>query len=211
MNTNSKIISITPVNDLFTVSWMLSKRCNYDCMYCPDFLHDATSVSHSLEKLQESWIKIFEKSQHLNLGYKIVFGGGEVTVNKSFLPFVKWMRNNYPSIKQIMITTNGSASCRYYIDLAKYVESISFSTHSEFIKEKDFFNKAVALNKILIRPEKSFHVNIMNEYWNHERIELYKKFLDQHQISYIVNNIEYRLATRTFFIKKGKYDIDQVG
>ena len=207
---DSKIIKVVPISDLFSITWMLGKFCNYDCMYCPDYLHDATSVPHSLDKLQQSWTKVYKKTEHLSLNYKIAFTGGEVTANKNFLPFVKWMRDNYECVKQIIITTNGSASERYYLDLAQYVDSISFSTHSEFIKEKEFFNKAVAINQVMPRPGKSFHVNIMNEHWNQDRIELYKTFLDQAQISYSVDEIDYTKSVRTFFIKKGTYDIEQL-
>ena len=90
-----------------------------------------------------------------------------------------------------LLTTNGSASANYYIKLSRVVESISFSTHSEFMDEKEFFEKTVKVNSVMIRPHKSFHVNIMNENWNAEGITRYKSFLDKHNISYTVNEIFY--------------------
>jgi len=191
---------------------MLGAFCNYDCMYCPSELHDAQSKNHDLADLKLSWDKIYRKTQHLSMPYKLSFTGGEVTANKSFLPFVKWLRNhkNQFNIQMILVTTNGSASTRYYMDLANFVESISFSTHSEFIDEKKFFETCVVINSKMIRPEKSFHVNIMNETWNQDRIELYKKFLSDHDISHSVNEIDWRYKIRDYNIAKGKYNIEQL-
>ena len=63
------------------------------------------------------------------------------------------------------------------------------------------------LNQKMIRPRKSFHVNIMNEYWNRDRIELYRKWLDNHEISYSVNEINYQHKTREYPIMKGKSNL----
>jgi MoaA/NifB/PqqE/SkfB family radical SAM enzyme len=202
-----KIISVTPTTEYLSLTWMLGARCNYDCMYCPTELHDATSQPHDLETMQQVWKNIYEKTQYKNLLYKISFTGGEVTANKNFLPLVQWLRNNYKDIAMILLTTNGSASKRYYIDLCQHVESISFSTHSEFMNEKRFFETVAAINKIMVRPKKSIHVNIMDEYWNQERIKIYQKFLDQHAVSYSVNSVDYATATRTYVLNQGEQNL----
>ena len=197
------IVRVTPLPEYFSLTWMLGSRCNYDCMYCPTELHDMTSRPHDLESMQQVWRNIYEKTQDKNLPYKISFTGGEVTANKNFLPLIKWLRDTYADIAMILLTTNGSASQRYYLDLSQYVESISFSTHSEFMDEQRFFDTVTAVDGIMIRPQKSVHVNIMNEHWNQDRIELYKKWLDQRNISYTVNEINYTQATRTYILKQG--------
>ena len=188
---NNQIIKIEPIPKYFSITWMLGSFCNYDCMYCPPELHDDTSRPHDLETMQIVWRNIYDKTQHLGLKYKISFTGGEVTANKNFLPLVNWLRSTYADIAMIVITTNGSASANYYLKLARVVEAISFSTHSEFMIEEEFFDKAVKVNSIMISPNKSFHVNIMDEPWNSEGIVRYKSFLDQHHISYSVNEIFY--------------------
>lgn len=205
--TTNKIISVTPVPEHFSLTWMLGARCNYDCMYCPEELHDTTSRPHDLETMQQVWINIHEKTQHKNLPYKITFTGGEVTANKQFLPLVKWLRTAYPEIAMILLNTNGSASQRYYEDLSQHVESISFSTHSEFMNEQRFFNTVLAVDRLMIRPVKSVHVNIMNEHWNQSRIELYQRWLSEHNISYTVNEIDYTVATRTYILDQGEKNL----
>ena len=187
----SKIIKIEPLPKYYSITWMLGSFCNYSCSYCPDELHDSTSRPHDLETLKTAWQNIHQKTQHLGLKYKISFTGGEVTANKNFLPFLEWLRSNYADVVMALLTTNGSASANYYIKLARVVESISFSTHSEFMDEEEFFDKTVKINSVMIHPHKSFHVNIMNESWNADGITRYKSLLDKHNISYTVNEIFY--------------------
>ena len=207
---SNQIIKIEPVPKYFSITWMLGSFCNYDCMYCPSELHDTTSRPHDLDTMQSVWKNIYKKTKHLRLPYKISFTGGEVTANKNFLPLVQWLRNTYKDIAVIVITTNGSASADYYLRLAKNIEAISFSTHSEFMDEKIFFDKIYKVNSIMIPPKKSLHVNIMDEYWNQDRIKVYKEWLERHKISYTVNEINYTKQIRTYFVKQGKQNLDQI-
>jgi organic radical activating enzyme len=177
-------------------------------MYCPSELHDSTSRPHDLETMQQAWQNIYEKTKQKKLPYKISFTGGEVTANKNFLPLTEWLRSNFKEIHMILVTTNGTASQRYYEKLSQMVESISFSTHSEFMNEQEFFDKVYAINSIMIRPDKSVHVNIMDEHWNTARIELYKQWLDQRNISYSVNSIDYTQAIRTDILNFGKQNLE---
>jgi hypothetical protein len=71
------------------------------------------------------------------------------------------------------------------------------------MNEQRFFDTVVAVDRIMLRPQKSVHVNIMNEHWNQDRIELYKKWLDQRNISYTVDQINYTKATRTYVLEQG--------
>lgn len=191
-----QIIKVEPVPQYFVITWMLGSLCNYDCMYCASDLHDSTSKPHDLKTLQLAWNDIQQKSDHLGLPYKISFTGGEVTANKSFLPFAEWLRANLPSTSMIIVTTNGSASINYYSRLSDLVDAISFSTHSEFMDEAEFFSKVRHVNTLMKPPAKSVHVNIMDEPWNQHRISLYKDFCDRHGIRYSVNKLNMTLRIR---------------
>jgi hypothetical protein len=158
--------------------------------------------------MQTAWQNIYNKTQIKGLKYKISFTGGEVTANKNFLPLTKWLREQYQDIDMIIITTNGSASLNYYRKLSQYVEAMSFSTHSEFMDEADFFSKVEKLNQIMIRPEKSFHVNIMDEHWNQDRISLYQQWLTEKNISHSVNRIDYQHRTRDEIVSHGKKNFE---
>ena len=202
------IYRIEPTDRVFSLTWNIGTRCNYDCMYCPTSLHDNYSKHVSLDLLKQRWQSVFSKTAHKNLLYKISFTGGEVTVNKSFLPLVQWMRKNYQdTIAKILVTSNGSASLNYYTRLYALIDNLSLSFHSEHANEQKFFDLAIKLGQNLL-PGKHLHVNIMGESWNQHRIKLYQKILDQHSISNAVNNIDYSMQTRSFPIMKGESNLD---
>jgi MoaA/NifB/PqqE/SkfB family radical SAM enzyme len=202
------IYRIEPTDQVFSLTWNIGTRCNYDCMYCPTSLHDNYSKHSSLELLKQRWQSVFGKTAHKNLPYKISFTGGEVTVNKSFLPLLRWMRENYqPNIAKILVTSNGSASLNYYTKLYALVDNLSLSFHSEHADEQKFFDLVIKLHQNLL-PGKHLHVNIMNEVWNQHRIPEYQRILDQHNISNVVNNIDYSKQTRSFPIMKGESNLD---
>lgn len=190
MPAEARIISVRPEPEHFSITWMLGSLCNYDCMYCRPEYHDNHSRPHDLDQLKTAWKNIVKESSHLGLRYKISFTGGEVTANKSFLPFVEWLRQEFDCIDMLQITTNGSASLGYYKRLCDSLEAMAFSTHSEFMDEAAFFRKVKEINKLMIRPRKSVHVNIMDEPWHRERICDYVRFCQQHEISHSVNHVD---------------------
>jgi len=207
---NPKIIRVDPTTPMISLSWMIGARCNYDCMYCPEELHNNTSTHPSLEKLKLAWNNLYTKTQYLNLPYKISFTGGEVTANKSFLPLIEYIKNGNFNIGQLGVTTNGSASLNYYQRLCNLIDVISFSTHSEFFNEAEFFYKVEQLDKIMIRPEKSLHVNIMDEYWNQDRIALYQAWLQDRTISHSLNRINYDRQIRTQVLHQGTQNLETI-
>lgn len=178
-------------------------------MYCPTTFHDMSSPHPNLEKLKDVWNSFYQKTREKNLPYKISFTGGEVTANKSFLPLIEYLQSGDFNIGQLFVTTNGSASLKYYQRLARLVNGISFSTHSEYIKEQEFFDKVAAIDKLMIRPERSVHVNIMDEFWNQDRIALYQEWCTKHNISHSVNAINYSLKNRSEPILNGVYNLER--
>jgi MoaA/NifB/PqqE/SkfB family radical SAM enzyme len=201
-----KIIRLEPIENAIIFTWMIGARCNYDCMYCPSWSHNNERPHHTFEDLKTVWSNFYSATRDKNLPYRISFTGGEVTANKNFLPLIEFLRQQNVSIR-MLVTTNGSASKRYYQRLAALVDSISFSTHSEFFDEQKFFEKVFLIDQQMIRPEKSVHVNIMNEYWNQDRIDLYKQLLDDRGVSYSVNAIDYSAKIRDFPVQKGQLNL----
>lgn len=202
------IISVEPIDRTFTISWRIGIRCNYDCMYCSKNWHDNVSKNLSLEALQSAWQSIFEKTRHRNLKYKISFTGGEVTINRAFLPFLRWLRENYQDyIYKILVTSNGSASYNYYYRMLEYVDNITFSTHTEFIDEKKFFEMVIRLQKT--KPKQShISVAIMEEFWCIDKVSQYEQYLKKHGVHCNINKLDYSFKTRTIPIMKGNYNLD---
>lgn len=202
-----KIVRVTPVENFFSITWMIGSRCNYDCMYCPSDIHDDYSTPHDLVTLQTAWKNIYEASKRCGMPYKINITGGEPTANRYLLPFIEWLKNHYRDVVMISVTTNGSASLRYYENLCSKIDSISFSTHSEHIDEQQFFAKVERLNSIMIPPQKSLHVNIMNEFWNQDRIKIYQQWLSDRGINHSVNDIDFSLRSRDHPIMQGSLNL----
>lgn len=206
-----KIIKIEPAQEEIKLGWMLSRYCNYDCMYCPTDYHDKDSKTlYSLETLQEKWETFYNKTNYLNLPYKISITGGEPTANKNFLPFIIWLKETYPQVENIIVTSNGSASINYYKKLADHINNLSLSFHSEFTNEAEFFTKAQELDVYFKSIDKHFHVNIMKELWNSERINLFVEYLDKHTINYSINDIVENLGPRSTRQHKGVINIEQI-
>jgi MoaA/NifB/PqqE/SkfB family radical SAM enzyme len=204
----TKIISIKPTEKYFSLNWQIDIRCNYDCMYCNSEWHNDSSEFKGMEELQNVWLNVFNKTKNLNLPYKISFTGGELTANKNFLPFATWLKNNYSEyLFKVLVTTNGSASTGYYQKMFEAVDNISFSLHSEHINEQKFFNKLIQLRKKLL-PNNFIHVDIMNEFWNQNRIPHYIQLLESNNISYSVNEIDYKHQTRAIPIMRGDLNLE---
>lgn len=204
----SRIVQVTPTEEYFSVTWQVGIRCNYDCMYCSPEWHDNTSKHHSLETLKEAWLRIYSKTQYLNLPYKISFTGGELTTNRHFLPFVTWLREQYGNkLFKLLLTTNGSATFKYYSKMFDAIDNISFSVHSEHINEQKFFDMIIKL-KQQINKSKFIQVDIMNESWNKDRIPLYTDLLTKHNISYTINEIDYKFQNKVYPIFQGKLNLE---
>jgi MoaA/NifB/PqqE/SkfB family radical SAM enzyme len=205
-----RIVRVDPTSPMISLTWMIGSRCNYECVYCPSELHDMTSKHPDFEKLKKVWNDFYGKTNHLGLPYKIAFTGGEVTANKSFLPLIEYLRNSNFNIGQILVTTNGSAGLKYYQRLSGLVDALSFSTHSEFFNEKEFFTKVKKIDALMVRPKKSFHVNVMDEWWNQDRIELYKQWLIKNNISHSINLISFNNQHNVVLSTKGVKNIEQL-
>lgn len=199
----NKIIKIEPVEDCLRINWIPHIKCNYDCMYCPENRHSDKNDLLDLQQLQDYWIKIYEKTKHRNLQYKLGFSGGEMIINRDFLPFVQWLNINYrPSIGTIAVSTNGSGSKNYYLKMFEHVDMMAFSTHTEFIDDDRFWDIVVACNKFAKGNHKNFMVNIMDEFWAQDRIDGYVKFCQENEISYSRKFIDYGFQSRPMPIFK---------
>lgn len=208
---DKRIIKIEPVREQIKLSWMLSRYCNYDCMYCPSAYHDKDpDTLYSLETLQDRWKTFYSKTKHLNLPYKIAITGGEPTANKNFLPFIDWLKQSYQDVEDIIVTSNGSASANYYKKLANYIDNLSLSFHSEFTDELEFFTKAQELSVHFKTINKYFHINIMKESWNKERIKLFVEYLEKHNINYSINDIDETVGVRDTRRHEGVINIEQI-
>jgi MoaA/NifB/PqqE/SkfB family radical SAM enzyme len=115
-----KVTSYWPHHDTVKIEWNLSKRCNYDCSYCPSEIHDNSSKHTDIEILKST----IDKLVSLNKTIRLSFTGGEPTVHPKFDELIKYAKKS--GINWISVTTNGTRPYEFYknLDVDQYVVSI---------------------------------------------------------------------------------------
>jgi len=119
-----KVTSRWPHQDSVKVEWNLSKRCNYDCSYCPSSIHDNTSEHTDIEILKAAVDKLLAIRKPI----RISFTGGEPTTHPRFEELVNYCKNQ--GVSWISITTNGTRKDEWYANLR--ADQIVFSLHVEY-------------------------------------------------------------------------------
>ena len=170
----------------------LEKACNYDCSYCGEDRHfkaNKATQYKSLETLKEHWLRLDKQLSTKNKTVDIFFSGGEVTLNKNFIPFLKWLKSDFNYIGDLGLTSNGSASKSYFKELIKYISHLTFSTHTEFFNENKFFDLVTYIHNL---NDRVLYIQLMNETFNSSsRTDLYSKYLNKIKVPHTVMNINY--------------------
>tara|TARA_B100000424_G_C22926346_1_gene492858 strand:- start:788 stop:1894 length:1107 start_codon:yes stop_codon:yes gene_type:complete len=131
--------------DLFTVSWLLGRYCNYKCSYCWPYAH-TTKKDHRPTKLCLKTIDEI-KRQARNNGFNsfhFSLSGGEPTFHPGYLNILKYLaedvhNTNYTSIH---MTSNCSRPLNWfkkYVEFAKpfHRASITASLHTEHVDTRE--------------------------------------------------------------------------
>ena len=148
-----KITSRWGQQDQIRIEWNLGKRCNYDCSYCPTEIHDYTSPHTDINVLKS----VVDHLANFQRPIRISFTGGEPTAHPQFNDLVEYSK--YKGIYWINLTTNGTKSSEYYINLN--IDHIVFSLHFEYnwqrtlntiIKVSKESNKPIMVN-IMVHPD----------------------------------------------------------
>lgn len=182
------IVAIEPTrdSDFFYVHWNIGKRCNYDCVYCPDKLHDLTSPHRTLDNLITIADKIELNSPKEKV--RIWFTGGEPTVNPAFMDLCKHLKKKNGWI--VGLNTNGSRTVDYFKELINEIDVIQFSSHFEYLELEEFANKLLETQKECNKFEhKHISLNLMMEpeHWN-TAVSLVK-FCEENSIIYYMKRI----------------------
>jgi MoaA/NifB/PqqE/SkfB family radical SAM enzyme len=119
-----KVTSRWAHQDSIRVEWNLGKRCNYDCSYCPESIHDNSSPHTDIEILKATIDRLVALGKPIRLS----FTGGEPTVHPKFSELVKYA--NHKNIKWVSVTTNGTLPFEFYAMLP--VDQFVFSLHLEY-------------------------------------------------------------------------------
>ena len=131
--------------DLFTVSWLLGRFCNYRCSYCWPYArsdkkdHRPTQLAfHTIDEIKRQARDNGFNSFHFSLS------GGEPTFHPGYLDILKYLADdvhntNYTSIHMTSNCSRPIKWFRTYVDYAKpfHRASITASLHTEHVNTKE--------------------------------------------------------------------------
>jgi MoaA/NifB/PqqE/SkfB family radical SAM enzyme len=127
---------------VFQVTWDLGRRCNYDCSYCPVHRHDNFSKHATLDDLKNNvdflfeYIDVYMEHRQTKIA-SVGFTGGEPTVNPNFIPFAKYLREQYNEKYEdkweadFALTSNGAFSEKMGQAVMENFGHATISYHSE--------------------------------------------------------------------------------
>lgn len=170
--------------DIFNVSWIIGRKCNYKCSYCWPYARSDTDDHRPTELCLLTIDEI--KRQARENGYNsfhFSLSGGEPTIHPGYLDILAHLiddlpNTNYTSVHMTTNMSRGSAWFDSYVDRVKdfHRASITASFHSEFAKKETFANKLefcqeydvqVTVNMVMV-PE-WFERDYENALYFHER------------------------------------------
>lgn len=138
--------------NLFNVSWILSRFCNYNCSYCWPYAHSKTVDHRPLEVYKKTMDEIKRQARSNRFyNFHFSFSGGEPTAYKRFLPLIgHYAKDNEAQYQSIHMTTNCSPGKKWWSTWLTATEtltrrSITASFHHEFADEKTFGDKLLML------------------------------------------------------------------
>ena len=169
-------------NNLFSVSWILGRFCNYNCSYCWPYARSSTP-DHREFKIYTNAIDEIKRQARANGfdKFHFSFSGGEPTAYKKFIDLIKHYEDYESKYLSIHMTSNCSPAKRWWtrwLDATHVMDrrSITASYHAEFANEKEFGDKLLYLqdNDVLV----TINQVMVPEHWE-EYYERSKRFSDR--------------------------------
>jgi organic radical activating enzyme len=139
--------------DLFTVSWILGRFCNYSCSYCWPYASTKVKDHRPTEVVIKtiSEIKNQARARGFN-SFHFSFSGGEPSLHPGYLDFLQNYAEDTPhcNYQSVHMTSNLSLGLSWYEKYAEATKalnrvSITASYHSEFAKPDQFKEKIILL------------------------------------------------------------------
>jgi len=163
--------------NVFNISWILGRFCNYNCSYCwPYARSDKLDYQdHSVYLNTINNIKQQARANGFN-AFHWSFSGGEPTAYKQLLDLIKHLDEVNSNYQSIHMTTNLSPGSKWWKTWCSNTEmlqrrSITASFHDEFAKEQEFGDKCLQLQYELV------HVTINQVMVPEKFDELYERCL----------------------------------
>jgi organic radical activating enzyme len=159
---------------IFSVSWILSRTCNYACSYCWPYAHTNTPNFRTIEQYTKTLAEIKRQARINQFNkFHFSFSGGEPTAYKHFNKILEYYATDIESAYQsVHMTSNCSPKLKWWknnLEIFKMFSraSITASYHAEFADESEFIEKLLFLqeNNILITINQVMVPEFFDEYY----------------------------------------------
>ncbi|MBT3235933.1 MAG: radical SAM protein [Bdellovibrionales bacterium] len=141
--------------DLFCVSWLLGRFCNYKCSYCWTHGRSDQLDHRPTELCIKTMDEIKRQARERNYNsFHFSFSGGEPTLHRGYLDILKHYASDLDRVnfQSCHMTTNLSPQLKWfekYIDATKSMHRISItaSWHREYADQESFKEKIIFLQQ----------------------------------------------------------------
>lgn len=152
--------------DLFTVSWLLGRYCNYKCSYCWPYARSNRKDHRPTELCFKTIDEIKRQARDRGFNtFHFSFSGGEPTFHPGYLEILDYLANDstdnsYTSIHMTSNCSRPHSWFKNYIEIAKKLNrsSITASFHSEHVNTKTKMQEFA--DKLKLCQENNIHVTI---------------------------------------------------
>lgn len=142
-------------NDLFCVSWLLGRYCNYRCSYCWPYARSDKKDHRPTEQLTSTLDEIKKQARERGFNsFHFSFSGGEPTLHPGYLDLLGHyaedvLQANYQSVHMTTNLSQPKAWFEKYIEATKNLHrvSVTASYHKQFAKRELFKEKLIFLQE----------------------------------------------------------------
>lgn len=184
-----KITSAWPHQDQIKVEWNLGKRCNYDCSYCPDSIHDNYSPHTPIDILERTVDRLCALGKPL----RISLTGGEPAVHPDIEDLFDYFKRK--GVFWVNLTTNGTRPAKWYLDNEMFFNHLVFSLHFEH----DWQRILRTINEFYDATERDFFVNVMAHHDHMADVRFVVERLKDVGIRYAVRRIRWTEGDHNIF------------
>lgn len=124
--------------DELNLLWYMSKKCNYDCVYCSDALHSKNS-RHLTERELQLALRNFSSSKFKKIN--LALSGGEPFLHPDIKKILIEVKSIPDKLILTNVTTNGSLPTDHYLECLPYLNSMTVSAHLAYLKPEIFLKK----------------------------------------------------------------------
>lgn len=132
--------------DLFTVSWLLGRYCNYRCSYCWPYARSDKKDHRPTELCLKTVDEIKRQARERGFNsFHFSLSGGEPTFHPGYIDILNYLNNDAPNTNytSVHMTTNMSRTLKWFKDeycpaVSKFHRaSITASLHTEHVDTKE--------------------------------------------------------------------------